>query len=68
MSSIVNLKKINPEAIKLYIALAEAFKLNSTITEVNLDDNKIQDEGGAVLIEALKVNVTVKRLCYYISV
>jgi len=55
----------------LYIgatSLAEAFKLNSTITDVNLDDNKIQDEGGAVLIEALKVNVPVKRLCYYISV
>ena len=42
--------------------MAEAFKVNSTITEVNLDDNNIGDTGATALAEALKGNSTFKYL------
>jgi len=40
-------------------ALAEAFKLNSTITEVDLRSNNIGATGATALAEAFKINSTI---------
>jgi len=40
-------------------ALAEAFRVNSTITEVGLGGNKIRESGAKALAEAFKVNSTI---------
>ena len=37
-------------------ALAEALKVNTALTWLDLKDNEIGDEGAAALAEALKVN------------
>ncbi|KAL0238607.1 hypothetical protein GEMRC1_013080 [Eukaryota sp. GEM-RC1] len=44
------------------IALAEALKVNSTVTRINLEFNSIGNEGAIALAEALKVNSTVTRI------
>ena len=41
-------------------ALAEAFKLNATLSTVRLDSNQIGDSGAVALAEASKVNATLK--------
>ena len=45
----------------LATVLAEAFKLNSTITEVDLEDNIIGATGATALAEAFKVNSTITK-------
>ena len=43
-------------------AFAKALITNTTLTELNLSDNKISDEGGKALAEALKINTTLTTL------
>ena len=44
------------------VLLAEALKVNSTLTELYFDGNEIGDQGATGLAEALKVNSTLTRL------
>jgi len=43
-------------------AFAKALTKNTTLTELNLSDNEINDEGGKALAEALKTNKTLTTL------
>ncbi|KAL0237827.1 hypothetical protein GEMRC1_012301 [Eukaryota sp. GEM-RC1] len=45
------------------IALADALKVNSTVTQIKLQRNSIGTEGAIALADALKVNSTVVRIC-----
>ena len=48
---------------ELHVAsLAEAIKVNPTVTHLNLTDNNIGDAGAASLAEAMKVNTTLTQL------
>ena len=40
-------------------AIAEALKVNNTLTNINLSGNKLGSEAGKVIGEALKVNSTI---------
>ena len=42
--------------------LVEAFKINSTITSLNIEEDSIDDEGVIVLAEALKTNFTITKV------
>ncbi|KAL0238378.1 hypothetical protein GEMRC1_012851 [Eukaryota sp. GEM-RC1] len=44
------------------IALADALKVNSTVTKINLECNSIGTEGAIALADALKVNSTVTKI------
>ena len=44
------------------IALAELLKSNTTITDLNLNENNLKDVGAKAIAEALKVNTTLKVL------
>ncbi|KAL0228888.1 hypothetical protein GEMRC1_013508 [Eukaryota sp. GEM-RC1] len=50
---------IGPEGAR---ALAEALKVNSTITHIKLEDNSIGPEGARALAEILKVNSTITHI------
>jgi hypothetical protein len=41
------------------VALADALKVNKSVTKINLEDNEIGAEGAAALTDALKVNKSV---------
>ena len=43
-------------------AIGEALKVNTSLTEINLDGNKIGDEGGKAIGEALKVNTSLTKI------
>jgi hypothetical protein len=55
ISSIIQPRRFGTEG---GAALADALKVNSTLTTINLDRNSIGDEGYAALADALKVNST----------
>jgi Leucine Rich repeat len=46
-------------------AIAEALKVNNTLTKLNVSSNSIGDAGAAVFAEALKVNKSLAVLCLY---
>ena len=49
------------------VYLADALKVNTTLTSLNLSDNIIGKEGEAYLADALKVNTTLTSLNLYVN-
>ena len=43
-------------------AIAEALKINKTITSINLSKTRVGAEGGAAIAEALKINTTITNI------
>jgi Ran GTPase-activating protein (RanGAP) involved in mRNA processing and transport len=44
------------------IAVADALKMNTSVTKINLSWNKFSDEGATALAGALRVNTTVTKI------
>jgi hypothetical protein len=44
------------------VALADALKVNTSMTTINLQKNEVGDEGALALADALKVNTSLKTI------